>query len=354
MFNNRILNIELMRFIVAIAIILFHVSGTMVPSMKVTSGYIGVEFFFIISGFFMMQRALKEKPLKTTQNIYETIKYVFNKAKKIWPFYIFALMFMLIIKEVSIHQYDILIILKDLYSYKLEFFYLQCLGFNSYINLSTSFLLVPAWYLSSLFIALIPIYFISKIFKKKFSGIIAPIIAIIIYAYLLFKFGKLDVILPFNGFTIMGNLRAVAGICLGAFFYHLFNLSNSKINKILKFIDPIAWIIILFMLFIIPLKYSFNYIVPTLICFGIIILNGINNQGIISKTINKKGNKLPIYLGQLSLYIYLLHQQMIIIWINLIHPNLEFKQTILCVILSTILLSIIIMQTQIFLKKKLT
>ncbi len=55
--NKRIGNIEFLRFVFSLCFVLYH---AMIPEMKMWGGYLGVEFFFILSGYFM------EKHIYTT------------------------------------------------------------------------------------------------------------------------------------------------------------------------------------------------------------------------------------------------------------------------------------------------
>ena len=59
--KNRIAIIEFMRFLFAAVVMLFHSSVLRQPEdiFVMPKGYIGVEFFFLLSGFLMAESAVK-------------------------------------------------------------------------------------------------------------------------------------------------------------------------------------------------------------------------------------------------------------------------------------------------------
>jgi predicted nucleotidyltransferase len=65
-------------------------------------------------------------------------------------------------------------VLKELFHFKWEFLMIHMAGFNQAPAFNKDYLLGPAWYLSSLILALAPFYFLCRRFGKTFSGVIAP------------------------------------------------------------------------------------------------------------------------------------------------------------------------------------
>lgn len=53
--------------------------------------------------------------------------------------------------------------------------------------------------------------------------------------------------------------------------------------------------------------------------FSIILFNGAAGSGVISRFFNGHGKKLWLYLGRLSLYVYLFHCQIAFLWQAYVH-----------------------------------
>lgn len=196
-------------------------------------------------------------------------------------------------------------------------------GFNQAPAFNTDYLLGPAWFISSLLLALIPFYFLIRRCRKTFSGVIAPICMVVIYAYIIQNYGTLDVGNQFVFGTMLGNYRAFAGLSAGAFAAYLsafYNkLPNRKGGKAFAWMmDIFSWIVAV-SLFVIPKDViPDSDMVFWLIPFSFILLNGHNNFGPISRWLNSHGCAFWAKLGKLSMYVYLLHFQVIMICKHLI------------------------------------
>ena len=72
-------------------IIIYHVSQriTTKATFKFKYGYIGVEFFFIVSGYLLAKQTLNHKKVEDKELGSETSKYIWKKVKSLFP-YIFA------------------------------------------------------------------------------------------------------------------------------------------------------------------------------------------------------------------------------------------------------------------------
>ena len=101
--KQRNATIELMRFLFASSIILFHIAGTLwdrklilfsSEEFKLTlfrNGYIGVEFFFLVSGFLMAKSIYRRQSQACIGKLQpepvgvETIRFLWGKVKALWP-----------------------------------------------------------------------------------------------------------------------------------------------------------------------------------------------------------------------------------------------------------------------------
>lgn len=101
--------ISLWKFIFAIVIVFFH--GVFFYSGKPDNvffrgGYIGVEFFFLVSGYFFAKSVLKKR--YNQKNIgKDTIKFVYDRTKKMIPYIVIAFLItfvLLFFKDTNICQ----------------------------------------------------------------------------------------------------------------------------------------------------------------------------------------------------------------------------------------------------------
>ena len=91
-------NIELMRFVFCVVIILFHINSRIdvtLPSVLpgeyfsfFRRGCIGVEFFFLVSGYFMAASAKKNYETKSIAR--STQSFMYKKFLGIYPYHIVA------------------------------------------------------------------------------------------------------------------------------------------------------------------------------------------------------------------------------------------------------------------------
>lgn len=106
LYNKRNSAIDILRLVFAIIILLYHsnvvISGSGLGIFKY--GYIGVEFFFIVSGWLLMSYVDKKESLRrlVTPVGKETVTYVFGKIKKIYPYYFSAFVIAFIVRHISI------------------------------------------------------------------------------------------------------------------------------------------------------------------------------------------------------------------------------------------------------------
>ena len=99
-------NIEILRFIFCMLIILVHFPQEVRYSFG-SSGYLGVEFFFMISGLFLGRKLKKDKELHQKEPISDTLtsswKYFLSRIKSIYPFYFAAVGFFCILNIILKH-----------------------------------------------------------------------------------------------------------------------------------------------------------------------------------------------------------------------------------------------------------
>lgn len=177
------------------------------------SGFLGVEFFYMVSGVFLAKKLSQSSD--DAQPLGETMRttglFVWRRICSIYPFFFASTAISYLLRLVYTRfqfslLYNPLLLLSDL-------LLLKNLGFANENSIGT------VWYLSSLFIAYFLLYPWMKRFYRTFTEYCAPFIALFIFGALTMKYGKLDLPWDFWGVANTGTLRAIASICLGAFVF---------------------------------------------------------------------------------------------------------------------------------------
>ena len=127
------------------------------------TGYMGVEFFFIVTGFYMMSKVEQNNGEKIDVGI-ATKQYIIPKVKKIFPVLLVSVIASILLQYIAGISTDILN--NSLKSIP-ELLMLQMygIGFNYYPT-------GVAWYLSAMFMALMVIYPICFRFKTLHTNIL--------------------------------------------------------------------------------------------------------------------------------------------------------------------------------------
>lgn len=124
--KDRNTMIELLRFFATINIAIFHFEWIYLDGpVYFSHNYLWVEFFFVLSGFFLAQNVKK-----AMNDPFASLKYTFDQAKKLWPPYIIAFVFSFTVYCIMYDIDDIYLVLNILWKSKWEMFYLQLSGFD--------------------------------------------------------------------------------------------------------------------------------------------------------------------------------------------------------------------------------
>ncbi len=203
--SSRDYTVELWRFIFCIVVLGLHFFVKTKYSFF-RAGYLGVEFFFVLSGYGIYSYYIKQMQRKTfSDRLYQFGRYIGMRLIRLYPLYLISLLCMLIFRVLS-EGWS----LSKVFSYFkqgwAEFCMLQC-G-----PLGNAVLISPHWYVAAFFWGSV-ILLLLLMFTGKAGGYIAcPIISFFIYRYYFHLIGKIDIIYSYHAV-----LRAVAGLALGVF-----------------------------------------------------------------------------------------------------------------------------------------
>lgn len=218
--------IDLLRFLFC-TMIVFHHSFVMYGGyVFAPTGYMGVEFFFIVTGFYMMSK-VEQIDGEIIDIGIATKQYIIPKVKKIFPVLLVSIIASIILQYVSGVNTDIL---NNSINSIPELLMLQMYGIGS------SYPTGVAWYLSAMFMVLIVIYPICLRFKSLYANVIAPVGSVILIGYIMRCTGNIGSDPGiYLGVMPKGVWRAFAEISMGVILYGIVNkISQRELSKCMK------------------------------------------------------------------------------------------------------------------------
>ena len=210
--NKRIGEMELWRFIFSV-IIVFHHSRRLVGNENALffNGAYAVEFFFILSGYLLMQSIDRVK--SSTGSIgKDTFLFIKKKYLSLCPD-LFISWILGAAVTIGACGYTFIEAGNFLAGGIWEMGLLHMGGLNPQ-GLNSA-----VWYLSSMLIAMAILYPILRKYKDGGRLVAIPLAVLLLFGYLYAEFGSLRVPFGWTGWTFRGNLRAIADLGLGVICY---------------------------------------------------------------------------------------------------------------------------------------
>lgn len=208
--NSKNNSITLWRIIFTYIILLYHFDNKYLISWHYglqIGWYIGVEFFFIVSGYLLYDRLdiLSEKCRSGWD-------YLVYRYKKIYPYYLGAFIFSFIMYFAIKDSFSIMDMIKVLSNNFFEVFAMQGIGLDDgwcYIN-NTS------WFISIMFISGFIIYHCLVKWKDNFCDFVVPLIIIVCFSYLYRNMRGIGAVVQISGlYNNQALMRGLADMCLG-------------------------------------------------------------------------------------------------------------------------------------------
>lgn len=224
--------IDIMKLIFCFGVTLNHINSISISSQMDTIimmyGFLGAEFFFIVSGYLMAKHADRDSPKNKAEIGAATWKFLGHKLMIILPSYFVAWVIGFVANQI-INQFTAKVVLKNLINSIPAFLQLQMLGIPCYQALPAT------WYISAMLIAMFFIYPFLLMKGEGVRTVAAPIIAVISYGYLAVKVGILATIGPLEGGWInTGLFRAFGGLSIGIIAFEIAEnvLPNKHYSKV--------------------------------------------------------------------------------------------------------------------------
>lgn len=359
--KKRFYNIDFLRFVFCISIILFHFSISTIKLEKncpdiswinssFQNGVVCVDFFFIIAGFFWCMNADKCKCI---------IDFTIKKIIRMWPVICFGVIICAVLGLFKIIHFDIYANIENL-------LFLNSFGLTAGQTFHRGYgNLHPTWFVSTLFWILIFYQYIYMNFSKKIVNIL---MAIVIFFFL--PLGIITHAGAISGpmikgaflFMSMGAIRALYGCAIGYFVAELYKKLypviekfelNLKWNYILSIINISALSVIFYNLFIEAVLKK--HVIFLIICFVFIFITFIFNKDFVSRFFNKRNFGV---LGAYSFAIYVMHAIPLEIFSKhiLTKKNIENVEVFTVEILTCYVIAIIVLGvfTHYYVEKKMT
>ena len=300
-FKKKNIGIEALRFIFMLVICIWHY-----PSHSyLTHGYLGVEFFFILSGYLLYKTTLKNPLLNP-------IDFTLKKIKRFAPKYLAGLLisfiFLSLIPLLNAGNYRNLIF--DIFRLIPESMMIQNVGFyQGGIN-------YPLWFLCVLIVGGGMIYTWIYVNKRITIGVVLPLLIVIGFSFL-FNISTEIKIEHWGvyGIVALPLLRGILDMSIGVLLAYL-QLKKSKNIQQKRHIFNIIWIVS-FVLVIILHFLPFDLDQYSLIFFSLLVVGAMIPGSIVEKIFR---GDIWLKLGSITFSMLVLHASIIRIYLDFIHP----------------------------------
>lgn len=298
--------VEFERFIYSILVVGYHIQSTFLrnaDSNFFENGLNAVEFFFLVSGYFMA-RSIEKISSKENPSVFnETFNFMKNKIKSILPVHIVSNIIMIIyiiIKPITTTK-------EMLINGLPSFFLVQMIVVwnNSYLQAYN----IPEWYISTMLLCMLILVPISLLLRKKMSLFFVTLIpfSFMCIVYIIVGFCTKWKVPDNFFFDARGWLELCSGMFAFCFSNYIKNFNSSVWLKIIEIFCYNAPIVLGFA----PISNKYvNFILASTALFVFVGLSiTFAGKGVVIK--NEKLNAFFGYLGVISLPIYLFHAAVI-------------------------------------------
>lgn len=186
----------------------------MINTVNTGGGYIGVEFFGIVSGFLMCSgiKFLGGDVLESSK------KFLIHKIYRVFPLYAVSSVFALIIRQIYLGRIGILSRIKDVINHLPECFLLQSFGLSNFCGYYNG----ATWYLDAMLLCMFLLYPLLLKYYKGISYISFPLSLAIIGSLIQYKGGIALTNTSTSEWLLLGNFRIMADMLMGIFVYNVY------------------------------------------------------------------------------------------------------------------------------------
>lgn len=347
--NKRNGKIELLRFIFCIFILFYHIglpiygrSDTPIIGDHITffsKGYLGVEFFFLVTGFLMARSAHKTNRTSNNSVGTDSLRFMKKKIWSIFPYHLVA--FYIMFAGICIGKHlHITEIITSFFRSIPDLFFLSMSG------ISCGEVNPVAWYLSAMFITMAILYPLCRKHFDFMSKAVAPVLSVLLIGYLCQTNGKyqLALVRKWDSICYVAIIRAMAEILLGVFCYTI----SLKLKELKLTDNQRKGITVLeFALYAICLVYmtsTLSYKLNVHCLLGLAVAITITFSDISYKP-EICNNRFCYALGKASMPIYLVQMIPREVWLKMIgtpSSHSDILKYVIFVVTATLVLALIV------------
>ena len=324
--------IEFLRFIFCIIVLLYHIAESTIGLKyeildNITffgKGYFCVEFFFIVSGYLMASTAFKNQE-NGLQLASDTLVFMKRKLMSVLSYHliVFSVTF---IGVAVFNSFTVTDLVRRFIDSLPNLLLIQRSGLYNVDVLGVE------WYISDMLMAMFILYPLCRKYYHNFTKIIAPVISLLIVGYLIKETGKLSGSTAWSVLVSKTLLRAIAEICAGSVLFEiarsLKKMKFSKADKVLLTILEVGSYLAVIGYIIVPSSRKYDGTFLIFLCVGVCLSFAQVTYG--NRLFN---NKFCVFLGKMTLPIYLCQSLVRRITTGYIYETYGFT---VCLILSVI------------------
>lgn len=300
--------IDWWKFVFCIVIVIFYVGEKFGSGDYLLKyGKYAVEFFFVVSGYFMCAHAMRQPEEKGLKNIgVENFKFIFGKIKTIFPAYVFAYVSQFIIWILNdgrqiLEAQGLRRFLPKLICTIPNFLLLDQYGVYNTEVMGVS------WYVSAMLFVMFITYPLLRKWRKNYCLIASPLIALFLLGYYAMSSGGNGGKDVWFGFMKAGVVRAFININLGCLAYEVSDWIKSVFadlsiwkKVLIRIVEPLSYVCAIALM-----HFGNNNaiaVISLLMFVGVSITMSGNSA--LAKICD---NGVCRFMGKLSLWIYFVH-----------------------------------------------
>ncbi len=315
--------IDGLRAIAVLSVIFYHAQFNFFSYKILDGGYLGVDIFFVISGYLITSIIYQEILLT---NNFDILNFYERRIRRILPALFGVLIFSLIVGKILLFPsplYELVnSIISSIFFYSNYFFYFTGLEYG---GIEAAFKpLLHTWSLAveEQFYILFPIFFLIVFkFNKKY---------LLVFLSLLFFLSLSSILIlnNLNSFHFYSLSSRMWEILAGSLLAYIKLNKKIKTDKLKNIFSYIGLGLIIFCLIFTEYKsneFHYSIIYPLLVVFGTsLIILYINEKSLIYKILT---NKILVFVGLISYSLYLWHYPIFAFSkiINFTHGNIIYK-----------------------------